>query len=46
MSEREMTVDSGKITNTTLIIYDVLSDYEKHVLLKTLIKCLRLLYMF
>ena len=33
-----MTLDAGKITNTAFIFHDVLSDHEKQVLLKILIK--------
>ena len=33
-----MTLDASKITNSAFILHDVLSDQEKHVLLKTLIK--------
>ena len=36
---QEKTLDAGKITDTTFVLHDVLSDYKQHVLLKTLIKC-------
>ena len=46
MAEQDMTLDTGKVANIAAFIHhDVLSDHEKHVLLKTLIKCLRLLCM-
>ena len=42
-----MTLDAAKITYTTFILRDVLSDHGKMLFqLKALIKCLRLLYMF
>ena len=33
---KTLTFDVGKFTNTPFILHDVLSDHEKHLLLKTL----------
>ena len=45
-SLQDMTLDAGRFNSTTFILRDVLSNHEKHVLFKTLLKCLRLLYIF
>ena len=47
-SLQDVTLDTRKITYTAfnLLDIDVLSHHEKKVLSKTLIKCLRFLYMF
>ena len=37
-----MTLDAGKITNTAIILHDILSDHEKHVFNKNTDKVFRL----
>ena len=34
MAEQDMTLDTGKITNSPFILHDVLYDHEKHVFIK------------
>ena len=37
-----MTLDAGKITNTAIILHDILSDQEKHVFIKNTDRVFRL----